>query len=317
METPMTFWSKRPVVVAGGTGFIGTALVRRLVELGAQVTAAARKQSETYVLPSRWLEADFMNATDATKICEGQEVMFITAALDGNRAFKTSRASYILHHNTVIMMNLLEAARANGVRRIILLSSAEVYPAALEAERLCEDTPLSDLMPPDSSYALSKILAEEAGRALHSEYSTNVGVARCGNVYGPGDRSTGRRTRVVPQWIASALAGDDLELWSHRDSELSIIYISDLVDGLCRFAEAVDGFEIVNFAHRDPTSLYNLAQTIISVGGFDSQLIDRQGGGVATRRVLDTEVAGSRLEFSARTSLIEGIGRTIDCVRKK
>ncbi len=305
-------WSGRSVAVAGGTGFIGSALAQRLVADGADVTIAGRSADpERDVEMVRHVRADLTDLEDARRTCAGQDIVFLVAALDGNADFKVRHAAEILTTNSLITLNGLRAALDAGVRRVVLVSSSEVY-ATTDVELLSDKIPV-DSISNLNSYALSKVFGEVAALKYVEQFGLEVVIGRPANVYGPGDDTSGERGRVIARWISAAAAGKSLEIWGTGNEARSYIFVSDVVSGLLRLGEVGPVGQPVNLAHRQAITLRELAEVVCAVGGFDVPIVltPLHRPGVQTR-LLDTSLASSVLGFEAPTDIRDGLRITME-----
>lgn len=314
-EEPRPWWGL-PVLVAGGTGFIGRALTAALVRHGAQVTVAARSRSGVALSSTAAFTAvDLTDAASATRVCENKHTVFMAAAVDGNAEFKVRHAAEIIRANALITLNMLQGAHESGVERFVLVSSSEVYSSALTGV-LSDSDPLSTISDLNS-YALSKVFSEVAALKFVDQFGLSVVIARPANVYGPGDNSSSERGRVIARWVAAASSGKPLEIWGTGDETRSYIYVEDLVEGLMLLAQRGPVGQPVNFAHPEPVTLRNLAEAILAMGRFTSTVVLTSPQDTSSpSRVLDSSLASEVLGFTAQTSLREGLRRTIALSRK-
>jgi len=304
-------WRGVPVLVAGGTGFIGRALTAALARRGAQVTVAARSWNTVAPpSPAAFTPIDLTDAASATRVCENKHTVFMTAALDGNAEFKVRHAAEIIRANALITLNMLQGAHNSGVQRFVLVSSSEVYSSAVTGV-LSDADPLS-IISDLNSYALSKVFSEVAALKFVDQFGLSVVIARPANVYGPGDNASPERGRVIARWVAAASSGKPLEIWGTGDETRSYIYVEDLVEGLMLLAKRGPIGQPVNFAHPEPVRLGTLAEMILAIGRFTSAVVLTPPQNASCRsRVLDTSLASEVLGFTAPTSLEEGLRWTI------
>lgn len=311
-----SYWLDKRVLVTGAGGFIGSCVVRALMNASARVTASCTSFSRSSRLAGfasdvTIVEADLCEPAHAEKLCRGKDVIINLAHSDGSLAFKRSRPAFLFHRNMLITLNMLDAASQNGVGRFLLTSSTEVYP-------LDSPVPIRESHPflgqTDRSadgYVWSKRMSELATTLFAHEYGISVLVARPSNIYGPGDDFDEGRGRVIPSFIRRALDHQPIVIWGNGEQVRSFLYVEDLVRGLLGFAEHGNNGDVVNFSGED-CSIRQLAQTIVRITDSRSEIrceADKPSG--PAMRVFDNSTASNIAGFLPLVPLEEGLRRTL------
>lgn len=314
------FWKDRKVCVTGAGGFIGSHLVERLLDLGAKVTAFIHYNAAG----SRGL-LDSLSLQDQERIrvvmgdlrCEegleeaigDAETLFHLAAIIAI-PFSYMRPGLVVENNVTSTLNVLQAARRCGVKRLIHTSSSEVYGTAQRVP-IDENHPLEAQSP----YAASKIAADKLVQSFHLSYGLPVVTLRPFNTYGP--RQSARA--IIPTIITQALVHKKVFLGAmHPTRDLN--YVSDTVEGFIRIAETPDiEGRTYNVGSGKEISIGDLADRIIKLVGADVPVIFdagriRPSTSEVGRLVCDSSRACKELGWEPRVSIDEGLARTIEWI---
>ena len=317
-------------LITGGCGFIGTALVRRLLSNGvtgirvvddlsvgtredlaavSPFTEVAAEDASATFAGVQLLVADVRDEAAARAAVRGVDAI---VHLAGNTGVQPSIRDPRLDctSNVIGTLNYLEAARHEGVRRFVFASSGGTVIGDVEP-------PIHERMVPrpKSPYGASKSACEGYLSAYHGSFGIDGVALRFGNVYGPGSRHKGS---VVARFVRRALAGEPLEIFGDGDQTRDFIYVDDLVDAVVR-AATTDGIggEVFQIATAHETSVNELAEMMLPLlrerVSADVRL-ESAGAlqGEIRRNYSDTTKARQRLGWLASTPLEEGLRRTVD-----
>lgn len=246
------------VLVTGGAGFIGAHVVAALARAGDEVVvldSLRRGDAAAIAGGARFIAGDLRDTAALGAAMGGVQRVYHLAA-QSNVLGAVSDMDYSFQANVVGTYNVLAAARAAGVERVIFTSSREAYgePTALPVS---EEYPLN----PKNAYGASKVAGEVYCRAVQSSYGLDVSVLRLANVYGPGDRD-----RVIPIWLERARRGEDLELYG-GEQVLDLVPVDLVVAALRRAAETPLHGQPVNIGSGVGTTLRALAARIQELPG--------------------------------------------------
>ena len=262
------------ILITGGAGFIGSHLVKRLVNLGARVTVIVKYKSliDCVRLTSIWdrinvVEADLRNLDSVIYIKSIKnkfDIIFHLAA--------SAYVPYSFEHplevnevNVVGTLNILEAARQiKGVKRIICTSSSEVYGTAL-TKKINENHPLN----PTSPYAASKAAADRYCFSYIRTYNLPIVIIRPFNTYGP------RHTYdVIPKFIKMAINNDNITIHGDGKQSRDLTYISDAVTAFLLVAEKKQCLKkVINFGTGKDYTINFLAKEIKKISQSKSKIV--------------------------------------------
>ncbi len=313
------FWRARKVLITGVNGFIGAWLASRLLGCGANVTALTRGNITNPILQAahrklaKVIKSDITSHKLLSRIFKAEKIdtcFHLAAQPLVNEAFRLPLSTFEL--NIRGTWNILEAARAAGVKRLVIASADKVY-GSQEKLPYKEDSPLLAVRPYDASKACGDILS----RTYAHTFNLPVVVARCSNVYGGGDLNF---TRIIPDTIKAVLNNNKPVIQSNGLVFRDYIYISDVVEAYLILAKALDKEEIrgeaFNFGSGKPTSVLEVVRKIIAICDKPKLkpviLRKTNSKNEIDRQFLSIEKAKKILGWSPSYNMDDGLKLTID-----
>lgn len=305
------------VLVTGAAGFIGSHLVEALIVAGARVTCMTRYNSASSLGNLALLPADILarvsvmpgaveDSDFVLRAVEGQDIVLHLAALIAIPYSYVAPRSYV-RTNVEGTLNVLEAARRLGVKRVVHTSTSEVYGTA-RYEPIDEGHPLQGQSP----YSASKIAADKLVESYVRSFATPVVTLRPFNTYGP--RQSARA--FIPTIIAQAFGRDAVKLGSLTPMR-DMTFVGDTVDGFLRAATAsgIEG-ETINLGTGETYSIGDFATRILALMGSGARVVtetsrERPAGSEVWKLVSDNGKARRLLGWEPRVALDEGLRRTI------
>lgn len=327
------FESKRALVV-GGAGFVGSTLVRALLETEIKSVTVVDNllSAERENLPTDeridFREASIVDDTVLADIEDRYEFVFHLATYHGN---ESSLANPLADHQHSLLstVKLLEYLSSfETVERVVYTSTGCALAPKGDGptEPVTESGPVP--LDHDSPYQISKVSGEMYCVYYHRAVDLPVVRARFQNVYGPGEvlgagewRGTEHTVwrNVVPTFVYRALKGLPLEVHGEGRATRDFIYVEDVVEGLLTMAKTSDvGGEVFNVATGDETTIRHLARTVNDLTGNDAgiEFIPRRSWDRSIHRSGSPRKAKAELGFEATTTLREGLERTIAWTRE-
>jgi len=310
------------ILVTGGAGFIGSHLVGALVKEGREVVAL--DSFDDFYLPEikrrnleplagrpgfTLIEGDIRDETLVEKVFATHPISVVVhlAARAGVRPSIRQPALYC-DVNVRGTTTLLEACRSHGVAKFIFGSSSSVYGNNAKLPFSEKD----DVDRPISPYAATKRSGELLCATYHELYRLNVFALRFFTVYGPRQRpemAIHRFTRLIDRGLPLPRFGDGS---TRRD----YTYITDIIDGIQRAMERVQGFEIINLGGARTTSLAELI-TLLEKNLHQRAIVEQEPGqpGDVVATFADVEKAQRLLGYEPKVGVDEGIGRFVEWYR--
>lgn len=306
------FWRGRSVLVTGGAGFIGFALSRALADQGARVTVLDIKRA----LPQKDPRIAFVRGSVASAkvveaLLEKQKIRTIfhlaAEAIVQEVNVDPVRA---LDSNVRGTWTVLEAVRKLGVVEEIVVASSDKAYGAQKKLPYKEDTPLMGLNPYDASKSCEDLIAHMYAKS----YRLPIAIARCGNVYGPGDPHV---ERLVPDALRCAFAGETLQVRSDGTFRRDYVYIDDIVAAYLTLATQLRAKklfgEAFNFGNNTPLSvLQALAEMKKALGVPLAYTIVNAATHEIRDQYLDSRKAHKVLGWRARSSFRDGIAKSAE-----
>jgi GDP-D-mannose 3', 5'-epimerase len=232
------------LLVTGAGGFIGHHLVKYLVARGYWVRGADTKPPEYEHSPAHEFQIGDLRGPGACLAAsrDVDQVFHLAADLGGMGYTQLERAK-IAHSNTLMNLQILEAARLNDVRRFLFASSASVYPQHLQKEAVSRPLREDDVWPadPEEGYGLERLYMEKLCQYYTEDYGLETRVARFHNVYGPLASYQGGKEKApaaICRKVALAAPGGTVDVWGDGKQTRSFMYVSDCVEGLHRLMQS-------------------------------------------------------------------------------
>ena len=299
-------------LVTGGGGFIGSALVKRLLSEGQAVRvldnfATGRRANLEEVLGDiELIEGDLQSYERVHNAVRGCDFAFHLGALPSvPRSIQdplTSNAT-----NVVGTLNVLLAARDEGVQRVVYASSSSLYGASRELPKH-EEMPTLPIAP----YAVSKLAAEGYCRAFHQVYGLETVALRYFNVFGPEQDPQSQYAAVIPNFITAALEGGRPVVHGDGEQSRDFTFVDNAVDANLLAASAAGAAgEAFNIACGERTSLNEIVARLSALSGreIESVNVDPRPGDVR-HSLADISKAREVLGYEPAVDFEEGLRRT-------
>ena len=300
------------ILVTGGAGFIGSNLVASLVEAGHKVTviddlpSGFEENLKSVMDKITFINASILKSSVLQSTFRDIEAAYHLAAIASvQKSIDNPKECHEV--NVIGTISVLEAARINNVKKVILASSAAVYGDQPDLPKK-ETTPLAPMSP----YAIDKISCENYMRIYHNLYGIETISFRFFNVFGENQDPDSEYAAVIPIFIKSMLKGKGPEVFGDGSQSRDFTYIKDLVDGLT-FAldQKLDG-SAINLATGTKTTLLELISTINSILGTTLKPeFQKARPGDIYESYSDISLARERFNFTPKHSLKEGLKNTV------
>ncbi len=285
--------------------------------VGAAVCRAVRaRHPQLRLITAVRSELDLIDqaAVEAFMARERPEVVVVAAArVGGIHANRTYPADF-LYDNLMMAANLVCAAHAQGVRRLLFLGSSCIYPR-LAPQPMPEDCLLSGpLESTNEAYAVAKIAGLKLCQHFRAQHGVLFHSAMPTNLYGPGDNYHAENSHVIPALLrrfheAKTAGRDEVTVWGNGTPRREFLHVADLAEGCLHLMEVDDPPDWVNLGCGSDVSIRELAEQVAATVGFTGRLtFDPSMPDGTPRKLLDVSRM-TALGWQARIPLGEGLAQ--------
>jgi len=296
------------VVVTGGAGFLGSAVLEKLRARGYENIIVPR--SSNYDL--REQDAIIRLYKDAQP-----QVVIHLAAVVGGIGANRANPGHFFYANAIMGIQMMESARQFGVEKFVALGTICAYPkfapVPFKEEELWNGYPEETNAP----YGLAKKMLLVQAQAYRSQYGFNAIYLLPVNLYGPRDNFDLESSHVIPALIRKCVEAkenkrEQIVLWGDGSPTREFLYVEDAAEGIVLATERYSGSEPANLGTGEEISIRDLAKMIAEEVGFSGSIVwDRTKPNGQPRRCLDTSRAQQYFGFRAKQGLREGIAKTL------
>lgn len=316
IQNPAASFAGRRVLVTGGAGFVGSMLVRRLVEAGARVTVLDdlfTGSAEVLPTAAQLVVGTVEDASLVRELVGQASVVFHLAARNIIASTRDPQSDFAT--NIGGTLNVLMAARECSLDRVVYTGSTSIYgnPRSIPINE-------EDGIQPLSPYAVSKLGGENYALAFYESYGTPVSVVRYSNVFGVGQRPDNPYCGVISKFFAAAYEGRPLLVHGDGEQTRDFTYIDDAVSAtmLAAVHPRAEG-EVFNVGTGIETSVNALALQVAAATGREVEIqhVDRRDIDNIRRRVVSIEKARRMLRWAPQVTLAAGLRRTAEWIESR
>lgn len=318
-----SFFSEKKILVAGGTGFVGVNLIKKLLEIDADVTATIHiKKPVVNDDRIRYVNCDLMKMKDCYNAVKGMDYVFMCAASTSGAAVIAKTPMIHVTPNIVMNAQLLEAAYNENIKKFLWISSSTGYPPSGKRKISEDEMLMGD--PYEKYYFVgwmkrsTEVLCRMYSEKLKNPMTTIV--LRPTNIYGDYDDFNFETSHVFAALIRRVVERHNpLVVWGDGEDIRDLIYVGDFVNAMLLAMEKVDSYIPMNIGMGDDgITVKELLKKMAEADGFKdvNVVFDPSKPTTIPVRLVDTSRARDVLGFVPEVNIEDGIKRTVKWYRE-
>ena len=310
------YFKNKKILIAGGSGLVGTNLLIKLIGLKAKVEASYNTKIQAKEHCKLYKKYNFLNKNDCNRATKNKDVVYICAVKGSG--IKKIRENFFtnIQDNLLLRLNILEACKKNKVKKIIWVSSSTVYQ---EYNKKMKEKDLNlNKDPYDIYYGIGWTYRylEKIFNYFQNFFNMDIKIVRTSSIYGPYDNFNLQTSHVIPGLIKKSLdKKKKIEVWGDKKVIRDFVYISDLIEFLLTITMINKKLKPINFSNGKPIAIEKLAKKISSLTKKKIKFKKKQYSS-ASYRVLNNQLA-NRIKKIKRTNLTDGLIKTIHWYKNK
>lgn len=305
----LAYWKNKKVLITGGEGFLGKTVVKKVLERGVK--------KENIFIPV-FPHDDLRDFNTCLRFTKDIDIVIHLAAKVGGIWYNMKFPGSMVYDNIMMGFQLMEAARINGVKKLVNLGSTCAYPKnapmPFTEENFWDGYPAEATAP----YGLAKKMLSELSKGYRQEYGFDSVFLVPVNLYGPGDNFIEEDAHVIPALIQKFFDAKEanqayVEVWGSGTATREFLYVEDAAEAILSGAEFLNDSQPINLGTGVETPIKELVELIAELTDYQGEIRwDTSKPDGTPRRYMNIEKAQRLFGFNAKVPLREGLVKTID-----
>lgn len=309
----MKFFLNKKFLVTGGAGFLGSFVVKKLMERGVL---------EKNISIPRSKDLDLKKWENCVKAVNEQDIIIHLAGNVGGIGYNKENPGSLFYDNLIMGAQLMEAAKLARVEKFVAIGTVCCYPKFTPTP--FSETSLWDGYPEETNapYGLAKKMLLVQAQAYRQQYNFNSIFLLPTNLYGPGDNFKPESSHVIPALIkkmaeAQKARQKHIDIWGTGNASREFLYVDDCAEGIVLATEKYNKPDPVNIGASREIKIKDLIKLICKLMNFKGEIRwDSSKPDGQPRRMVDTILAKKEFGFEAKTDFKEGLKETIEWYRQ-
>ncbi len=305
-----SFWKDKKVLVTGGAGFIGSYVLENLIN--------KRNVAPTRITVPRSRDGDLRIFENCKKAVEGCHIIIHLAAVTGGISFSRTNPASQYYDSTLIDLNLVEAARQEGVEKMVTIGNLFAY--ATDVPMPIIEGSLFDGLPTEAHRGVGWLKRNLAILAdlYYRQYKFPMVVVYSANAYGPRDSTDPVHSHVIPATIMKCFRDPELVVWGDGSPTRDFLYVEDIAEGLITAAEKLKPPNYVNIGSGKEITIKEMVNMIAIITGYKGKItFDHTKSGGDARRCTSNQLSNELMGFHPEVSIAEGLTKTVTWYRQE
>ena len=301
---------KNKIIIIGGSGFIGTNILKKIDKKKNHIFSTFFKNKEYYKINGvKYFKGNLKNLNFCREITKSMDIVIMSAAVSSGAMVMQKNPLFHVDDNIIMNLNILKASSENNVKKFIFISSNTVYPVSIKA--MTEKDVDYSLFDKYFNVGWMKIFSEKICQMYKNKI--NILIIRPGNIFGPNDKFDLVRSKVIPSLIRKFETKKTVEIWGDGKDVKDFIYVDDFVSIVLKLINKPFKFMILNVASGQSISLKKIIKFLSKIYNKKKQNIkyDPTKPTMIPIRRVNIGKLKKIIEFKLKFTLEKGLLETI------